>query len=632
MLRKKPYLYFTAKEIEPRGWLLRELRLQADGLSGHLQEVWPDIAKSQWIGGDCEGWERVPYWLDGFVPLAYLLKDEKLIADAKKYIDFIISHQRIEPDKPTPNGWICPVKDDIEIENFDVWAVFLLCKALIVYHDCTGDERIPDVIYRALKNLKFHLDHFGCRAWGSYRWFEALISILWMYERRPESWLIDIAHNLEEQGADYKKIIHHKTWDKVGDGWTLGTHVVNVAMAIKSEALYSFILDLDGEPVDPDAFAEEMYQTLIKNHGNGIGHFNGDECISGTSPVHGTELCGVVEAMFSYEQLFLITGKEKWLERAEELAFNSLPAGLSEDMWVRQYNQMVNQIYCGKYPVDKRPFLTNGIDGGLFGLEPNYGCCTANFNQGWPKFALSSFARSEKGIAAGAIVPAALKTEINGVKVEVELATDYPFRNELKYVIKTEKPVEFDFEYRIPSCAVSATVNGEKKAPGRYTVSRVWEGENTVDIVLELAAGFKELPRGLSILWRGPLAFSLPLDEKWEKVEYEDMGIVRKFPYCDYILTTDSDWQYGFASEEVKFVEKDGFGLPFTRAEAPVTAEVEMVPIKWGYKDGFDGTVARDEPQERKPAGEARKMTLLPYGIPKLRMTAMPLVDEGEKK
>ena len=627
MLRKKPYLNYTAKEIEPRGWLLRELRLQADGLSGHLQEVWPDIANSQWIGGDCEGWERVPYWLDGFIPLAYLLKDEKLIADAKKYVDFILSHQRTD-ERPTPDGWICPVKNDEEIENFDVWAVFLLCKALIVYYECADDGRIPDVVYRVLKNLKFHLDHFGCRAWGSYRWFEALIAILWTYERKPEEWLIDLAHNLNEQGADYKKIIRHGRWDGVGEGWTLGTHVVNLAMAIKSEALYSFILDLDGEPCDPDEFAEKMYRTLIEHHGNGIGHFNGDECISGASPVRGTELCGVVEAMFSYEQLFLITGKEKWLERAEVLAFNSLPAGLSEDMWVRQYNQMVNQIYCGKYPVDKRPFLTNGIDGGLFGLEPNYGCCTANFNQGWPKFALSSFFRTERGIAAGVIVPSALHTEIGGVGVEVELVTDYPFRNKLKYIIRTEKPVAFDFEYRIPSCVDLAVVDHKKTAPGKYTVSKTWEGETAIDITLDLTADLKPAYGGLNILWLGPLAFSLPLDENWEKVEYEDCGIVRKFPYCDYILTRkNDDWQYGFAGTGVHFDYQD-FDLPFTREKAPVIAKVEMVPINWGYKDGFDGTVARDEPLERKPAGKKRIMRLYPYGIPKLRMTAMPIVKE----
>ena len=626
MLQKLPYTRLTTDEIEPRGWLLRELRLQADGLSGNLQKIWPDVAQSQWIGGDREGWERVPYWLDGFVVLAYLLKDEALIADAKKYIDFIIEKQQTD-DSPTLNGWICPCKDSIEVENFDVWAVFLICKTLIVYYDCTKDERIPGVVYRVLKNLKFHLEHFGCRAWGSYRWFEALIAIRWTYERTPERWLIDLAHNLNEQGADYAKIVGHGNWDKVGEGWTLGTHVVNLAMAIKSEALYSFIRELDGEPADPDAFAEEIYQKLIRLHGNGVGHFNGDECISGNSPVSGTELCGVVEAMYSYEQLFLITGKDKWLDRAEQLAFNSLPAGLSEDMCVRQYNQMVNQIYCGKYPVDKRPFLTNGIDGGLFGLEPNYGCCTANFNQGWPKFALSTFVRTERGVASAVLAPSAVKLDIDGAAVEIELVTDYPFKNKLKYIVKTDRPVAFDFEYRVPSCVDGAAVDGARVPSGRQTVRRVWDGVCEINVELDFKARFADLPRGLKVLWRGPLAFSLPVAEHWERVEYVDDGVERKYPYCDYILTPASDWQYAFAGEGVTFTERDVFGLPYTRAEAPVTAEVDMVPINWGYKDGFDGTVARDEPLERKPAGASRKMTLLPYGIPKLRMTAMPIID-----
>ena len=76
MLRPLHYTPFTARELKPAGWLKKQLEIQAAGLSGHLDQVWPDIRDSRWIGGDKDGWERVPYWLDGFVPLAWLLEDE----------------------------------------------------------------------------------------------------------------------------------------------------------------------------------------------------------------------------------------------------------------------------------------------------------------------------------------------------------------------------------------------------------------------------------------------------------------------------------------------------------------------------------------------------------------------------
>ena len=69
----KTWELYTAKEIKPCGWLRRQLEIQAKGLNGQLDQVWPDVRDSAWIGGDREGWERVPYWLDGFIPLAYLL-------------------------------------------------------------------------------------------------------------------------------------------------------------------------------------------------------------------------------------------------------------------------------------------------------------------------------------------------------------------------------------------------------------------------------------------------------------------------------------------------------------------------------------------------------------------------------
>ncbi|MFO7775828.1 MAG: hypothetical protein R6W89_08530 [Candidatus Hydrogenedentota bacterium] len=64
--------------IEPEGWLREQLQLQADGLTGNLDTFWPDVMDSGWIGGDAEGWERAPYWLDGLVPLAWLLDDDEL--------------------------------------------------------------------------------------------------------------------------------------------------------------------------------------------------------------------------------------------------------------------------------------------------------------------------------------------------------------------------------------------------------------------------------------------------------------------------------------------------------------------------------------------------------------------------
>ncbi len=89
------------KSIRPEGWLRNQLRIQADGLSGHLYEFWPDIKDSAWFGGSAEGWERAPYWLDGVIPLTFLLDDEALKARVEKYVDYIITHQH-------EDGWLGP--------------------------------------------------------------------------------------------------------------------------------------------------------------------------------------------------------------------------------------------------------------------------------------------------------------------------------------------------------------------------------------------------------------------------------------------------------------------------------------------------------------------------------------------
>ena len=61
--------------------------MQAAGLSGHLPLFWADVENSSWVGGTADTGlhERTPYWLNGFVPLAFQLDDPNLISMVSNY-------------------------------------------------------------------------------------------------------------------------------------------------------------------------------------------------------------------------------------------------------------------------------------------------------------------------------------------------------------------------------------------------------------------------------------------------------------------------------------------------------------------------------------------------------------------
>ena len=331
------YQFYTTKELKPKGWLKRQLEIQANGLSGNLDKVWRDVKDSKWIGGEAEGWERVPYWLDGFIPLAYLLENEDMIARARKYVEAIMQAQR-------PDGWICPCSEE-EIPSYDTWAVQLITKVLTVYYECSGDERVPQVIYKTLRNYYDLLSSGTIKLfdWGKHRWYECFIAIRFLKERYQEEWIDDLGRILKEQGFDYGEAV--ETWKRPLNKWTQYTHIVNLAMMLKAEAVSCDIL----KESYTDR-AEYFYEILDKYNGTPVGLFTGDECLSGLSPIQGTELCAVAEQMYSYELLYAYTGDKKWAERFEVLAFNALPATISDDMWAHQYVQMSNQIACQKFP------------------------------------------------------------------------------------------------------------------------------------------------------------------------------------------------------------------------------------------------------------------------------------------
>ena len=185
--------------IRPAGWLLRQLRIQADGLTGHLDEFWPDVGQSQWFGGQAEGWERAPYWLDGAIPLAWILDDGPMKARITRYVDVIVTHQRAD-------GWYGPYPEDAVAKRYDMWAILLANKVLVQYHEATGDARALDAVVKSLKAILAGLDRTPLYGWGKFRWYEGLVSIFYVYERTRERWLLELARKLRDQGVDFEAL------------------------------------------------------------------------------------------------------------------------------------------------------------------------------------------------------------------------------------------------------------------------------------------------------------------------------------------------------------------------------------------------------------------------------------------
>ena len=70
-----------------------------------------------------------------------------------------------------------------------------------------------------------------------------------------------------------------------------------------------------------------------------------------------------------------------FLDRHERIQYNSLPGTITPTSWAHQYLQQANEINA-LYGLKDHVWQTDGGDSTGFGVEPNFGCCTANMQVG----------------------------------------------------------------------------------------------------------------------------------------------------------------------------------------------------------------------------------------------------------
>lgn len=640
-LAEKSYRELPLGAITPEGWLREQLSRMSQGMTGHLDSIYPHVMgeRNGWLGGDGDVWERGPYWIDGLLPLAYLMDDEVLKAKVQPWIEWTLASQK-------PNGYFGPDSDrpyeaGLQRDNaHDWWPKMVMLKVMQQYFSATGDERVIPFMsnYFRYQLEQLPLTPLGhWTFWGEQRGGDNLMMVYWLYNLTGEAFLLELGELIHAQTFDWSDIFLHQ--DHLSR--QLSLHCVNLAQGFKAPAVYSQQSHKRQHLESSKRAVRDMRNTI----GFPTGLWAGDELLRFGDPVLGSELCTAVEMMFSLETILQVTGETGWADHLERIAYNALPTQITDDFSARQYFQQVNQIKISRAI---RNFSTPHHDtDNLFGELTGYPCCTSNMHQGWPKFTQNLwYATADNGIAALVYAPSEVTARVgDGKRVTINEETRYPFEEQITFTLSfhenDQQSILFPFHLRIPHWChdASVTINGEAVdaplTPGEIAViERSWNEGDRVALTLPMEVAVTRWYDGGAAVERGPLLYALKMEEQWVKKQMEK-ELRGRYGNWYMEVTSNTPWNYALPSANLSGDQvKDAFVVeertvdtdyPWTVDDAPVVIRTRGLRIPgWKEYNGSTGPVPFFT-QQGIDTGQEEVIELIPYGCSTLRIALFPV-------
>ena len=285
-LQEVPYAQLALGEIKPEGWLKDQMQTMLDGMTGNLDQIYEFVVgdNNAWLGGEGDAWERGPYWIDGALPMAYIMENEELKAKALKWVEAILGSQK-------ENGYFGPDTDRPYIAGMqrnnaaDWWPRMVALKILQQYYMATADQRVIDFMTRY---FKYQLEMLPSTPlgkwtfWATERAGDNLLIVHWLYNITGEESLLKLGEILHSQSADWTA--RFTTDDHLFRQNSL--HCVNLGQGFKEPVIY---YQQSGDEKYLNAPLEAL-RRIRQTIGFPTGLWAGDELLHFGNPTRGSEL------------------------------------------------------------------------------------------------------------------------------------------------------------------------------------------------------------------------------------------------------------------------------------------------------------------------------------------------------
>ena len=633
-LQQVSLMKLPAGSIRSGGWINRYLELQRDGLTGHLGEIsaWLEKANNAWLttGGD-HGWEEVPYWLKGYSDLAYVLNDPKMLAETRTWINAVFASQRTDGSFGPMN------KSNGKVE---LWAQMIMLTTLEHYYEFTHDERVIKLMTAYFKwQLTIPDDRFLEDYWENSRGGDNLYTVLWLYNRTGDSFLLDLARKIHNNTADWHQESSLPNW-----------HNVNVAECFREPATY-YMLTGDKAMLAASYNDQQLIRRAFGQVPGGMYGADENARMGYIDPRQGVETCGMVEQMASDEIMLRFTGDPYWAENCEDVAFNTYPAATTADFKALRYITSPNMVQSDSK--NHAPGIQN--DGPFLSMNPfSSRCCQHNHSQGWPYYSENLvYATPDNGAAVVLYGDCTANMKVADRKnVTIKEETRYPFDENVQLTLTMKGKVTFPLYLRIPSWTTGAvvTVNDEPLATAAvsgkyYCISREWHTGDKVSLKLPMSLKLRQWQanqNSVSVNY-GPLTLSLKISERYVKRDSKQTAIGdskwQKNADASQWPTTEiyaaSPWNYalclknGRQLENIEVIKKPwpADNYPFTLQSVPLEfkAKGRLVP-SWKM-DQYDlcGVLPTEQAERSSRVDD---ITLVPMGAARLRISAFPTAEE----